>query len=131
MSSHWHTISWQEAVQQLDSNIEKGLSEKEAWSRQKKLGVNVLPEEKALSKLRIFFEQLKSPLIYILLLAALVTLVLKQWTDFIVIAGAVLLNTLVGFFQENKATQALKALKKIVKIEAQVIREGNEIETDS
>ena len=116
---------------QLASDIEKGLTEEEVVLRQEKFGQNILPKEKPLSKVRIFLEQLKSPLIYILIIAAFITLFLREWADFIVISGAVLLNTVVGFFQENKATQALKALKKVVKIEAQVIRDGNECEVDS
>ena len=131
MNNHWHNLSWQEAVEQLASDVEKGLSEGEVVSRQKRFGQNLLPKEKPLSRVRIFFEQLRSPLIYILIIAALITLFLREWADFIVIFGAVLLNTVVGYFQENKASQALKALKKVVKIEAQVIREGNELKIDS
>ena len=131
MYNNWHSLSWEEAVRVFDSDIEKGLSEREAWDRQKKLGANLLPEEKPLSRLKIFFEQLRSPLIYILIIASLITLFLREWADFIVITGAILLNTVVGYFQENKASRALKALKKVVKVETQVIREGNELKLDS
>ena len=127
----WHNQSFEEVVQEFNSDSQKGLSEKEVWAKQKKFGQNLLPKEKPLSGLRIFFEQLRSPLIYILIIAGLITLYFKEWADTIVIFGAVFLNTIVGFFQENKASQALGALRKVVKIEAQVIREGHELKLDS
>ncbi len=127
----WHNFSWKEAIKLLNSDLDKGLSEKEVGKRQKEFGLNSLPEDPPLSQLKIFLSQLKSPLIYILLIAGFITLVLREFTDSIVIFGAVILNSIVGFFQENKASKALSELKKIVKIKAQVIREGNEIEIES
>lgn len=121
----WHSLSWREAVEKLKSDSKDGLNEKEVKERREKFGRNLLPEEKPFSKTRIFLEQFKSPLIYILVIAGIVVLVFKEFTDAIVIFGAVFLNTIVGFFQENKASDALRKLKKIVKIKAQVIREGN------
>lgn len=131
MNNNWHNIHWQDIVSDFGSDIKKGLSEEQVLDRQKEFGLNLLPEEKALSKIKIFLDQLKSPLIYILIIASFITLFLREWADFIVIFGAVFLNTLVGYFQENKASQALKALKKVVKVEAQVLREGNEVKLDS
>ena len=127
----FHNLDFREVAKILGTDVEKGLSEEEVLAKQKKFGRNLFPKEKPLSKLKIFLEQLKSPLIYILIIAALITLFLKEWADFIVIFGAVLLNTVVGYFQENKATRALAALKKVVKVEAQVIREGHELKLDS
>ncbi len=121
----WHNLSLEEILKLLYSDSEKGLSEEEVRARQKKYGKNLPPEEKPLSKLRIFLEQFKSPLIYILVIAGFITLILKEYTDSIVIFGAVFLNTIVGFLQENKASQALKMLRKIVKHMAGVIRDGN------
>jgi Ca2+-transporting ATPase len=121
----WYNISWQEVVERLDSNEQKGLSAKEVKKRQEEFGKNSLPEEKPLSKLEIFFDQFKSPLIYILVVAGIITLILRHFTDSIVILSAVFLNTIVGFIQENKASQTLRALKKIVKHQAEVLREEN------
>lgn len=120
----WHTLSWKEAVKELNSNIQKGLSEKDVKIRQQKFGKNLLPEEKLFPKLKIFLEQLRSPLIYILIIAGIITLILGEYMDSIVIFGAVVLNTVVGYFQENKAIETLRALKKVVKIKAKVIRAG-------
>ena len=60
-----------------------------------------------------------------MVIAGIITLILGEYTDSIVIFGAVFLNVIVGFVQENKASGALEALKKIVKHEAEVLREGN------
>ncbi len=127
----WHSLSWKEAIEKLKSDSNNGLNEKEVKERREKFGRNLLPEEKSLSKVRIFLEQFKSPLIYILVIAGIVVLFFKEFTDAIVIFGAVFLNTIVGFFQENKATDALRKLKKIVKISAQVVRQGNTKIVDS
>lgn len=121
----WHNLSEEEVVKLLKTDSAKGLSEKEAQLRQREFGKNLLPEEKPLSRLRIFLEQFRSPLIYILVIAGIITLILGEYTDSIVIFGAVILNTIVGYFQENKASKALRELKRIVKIEARVTREGN------
>ncbi len=121
----WHNLDAQEVLKILKTNPQKGLTEKEVRARQEEFGKNTLPEEEPLSRLKIFFEQFRSPLIYILIIAGIITLILKEYTDTIVIFSAVILNTIVGFFQENKASQALKQLKQVVKYETQVIRNGN------
>jgi len=121
----WHNLSWEEVVKKLHSNPKDGLTKKKVKTQREKFGKNLLPEEGSLSKLGILLEQFKSPLIYILVIAGIVVLIFKEFTDAIVIFGAVFLNVIVGFFQENKAGNALKKLKKIVKIHTQVIREGN------
>ena len=131
MEEKWHAQSWQQALKILGSDFEQGLSENEADKRRKKSGPNVLPREIPLSKVKIFLEQFKSPLVYILLAAGVVVLFFAKFTDAIVIFGAVLLNTAVGFWQENKSTDALKKLRKVVKIEAEVIRDGQRKKIDA
>lgn len=121
----WHNLSKEEVIKTLRSDIDVGLTEKEVEIRQREFGKNKLSEEKLLPRLRIFLEQLRSPLIYILLIAGIIALILKDYTDAIVIFGAVFLNTIVGFIQENKTSKALRALKKVVRHEAEVKREGN------
>ena len=127
----WHSLSWKEIVEKLESDSKDGLNEKEVKEKRVKFGRNLLPEEKPLSKVRIFLEQFKSPLIYILVIAGTVVLFFKEFTDAIVIFGAVFLNTIIGFFQENKAGDALRKLKKMAKITAQVVRQGNTRVLDS
>jgi Ca2+-transporting ATPase len=121
----WHNLNFKEAAEILKTDIENGLSEKEARNRQKKFGKNKLPEEKPLSGFKIFLEQFYNPLVYILIIAGTICLILKEYTDALVIFAAVFLDTIVGFIQENKASQILRELKKVVKYLAKVQRDGN------
>lgn len=127
---NWHNISIEKSCEILDVNIDKGLNWKQIEQRQKKFGLNNLPEEKSFPRLKIFLGQLKSPLIYILIIAGFITLSLKKWSDAIVIFAVVALNTAVGYFQERKASKALKELKKVLKIKAICLRDEKEIEID-
>ncbi len=122
---NWHNISQEEAVKRLFSDSKKGLSENEVKERQKKFGLNRLPEEKPLSAVKIFFEQFKSPLIYVLIIAGIITLLLRDYTDSIIIFAAVFLNAIVGFWQENKTAKTLQELKKAITHPAEVLRDGN------
>jgi len=121
----WHNLTVKEEAKILRTDIEKGLTDKETRVRQKEIGKNQLPDEKPLSSLSIFLEQFKSPLIYILVIAGIIAFALKEITDAIVIFGAVFLNTIVGYVQENKASKALRTLKSAVKHEAKTIRDNN------
>ncbi|MCH7828455.1 cation-transporting P-type ATPase [Patescibacteria group bacterium] len=124
----WHSITTKEALRILNSNAELGLKEKEVELRKSEYGLNTLPEDKPLSPLVLFLRQFKSPLIFILVIAGSVTFWLQEYTDSIVIFSAVLLNTAIGYFQENKASKALFELKKILQQKALVVREGTERE---
>src|SRR5680860_361025 len=125
MNRMWHNLSWQEALQVLNSNLKQGLSDEEVKIRQKEFGKNKLSEEKPLSKLKIYLEQFHSPFVYILIVAGIVTLFLREYADTIVIWAAVAMDTTVGFIQENRTSNALKELKKVVKYEVEVLRNGN------
>ena len=130
MQAKWHTISLAEVFSETKSKKE-GLAALEANQRLKELGRNILPQEKPYSKIRLFLSQFNSPLMYILLATVVISLSLKHYSDTIFIAVVLLINTTVGFYQENKANQSLLALKKMVKIRAKVWRDGYEKEIDS
>ncbi len=99
--------------------------------RLKYYGLNTLPEQEALSRFKILLHQFKSPLIYILIVAAVVTTLLEEYIDTGVIVAVVILNAIVGFFQEYKAETSLRALKRMVVAKARVIRDGKEEEIPS
>jgi len=103
---------------------EQGLSKEEVIKRQQQYGLNVLPEKPPPNQLSLFIAQLKSPLVYILLIASIITIAIGHITDAIIIFIAVFLNTILGYIQEQRATNALMALKKYVTHTATVIREG-------
>ena len=125
---YWHNLSAEKVAEVLKTDTDKGLSEKEVILRQRKFGPNSLPEKKPLSQIKIFLEQFRSILIYILIVSGVITLILKEWTDMVVIFFAVILSTVVGYIQENKASNALRELKKVLKVKAICFRNGREKE---
>jgi Ca2+-transporting ATPase len=126
----FHNQKISEVLKELKTGA-NGLTNKEAVLRAKKYGLNELPKDKPLGKLTIFLSQFKSPFIYILLFAGLISFSLRDLLDMGVIFGAVFLNTIIGFFQENKANKTLSQLKQLIRHKAFVLRDGHEIEIDS
>ena len=112
------------------SKLKKGLGSSEVKELLEKYGPNALPETPSPSDLSIFLSQLKSPLVYILLAAGIVTFVLKEISDTTIILFAVILNTILGFIQERKANKALYALKQLIHPTAHVMRDGKRTEID-
>jgi magnesium-transporting ATPase (P-type) len=108
-----------------------GLDEEAVQARIRKYGPNRLAEEKRSSGLRIFFRQFTSPLIYILLLAAFVTAFLKQVVDCGVILTVLVFNAVIGFAQEVKAEESVRALRRLAVPKAKVVRNGQEREINS
>ncbi len=108
-----------------------GLTSAEAQRRLAKFGFNSLAESKPVSRWRIFVSQFINPLIFILLLAGIISISVKEYVDAGVILLAVLINTIIGYLQENKASQSLNELKKVVEHHALVLRDGAETEIDS
>jgi len=113
-----------ECANRLQSDCERGLSTREADRRYQENGSNQLQEPAKKSMLISFLEQLNNPLIYVLMIADVISIGLKEYSDAIIIGVVVLLNSLVGMVQEGKARKALEALKKMTSPEAVVIRDG-------
>ncbi len=124
MISNWHNLSWQKTIDFLCTDRDLGLSDGEVRRRQSENGRNILPEKKAKSKLKILLGQTRSPLVYILIIAGIVVIFFGDYADGAVIFAAVIVNTTIGFVQENKASESLAELRKIVKHQAKVIRNG-------
>lgn len=102
-----------------------GLSAEEAARRLGEHGPNTLEQERKFSLIKLMIHQFTDPLIYILLIAAAVTAFLQDWVDTAVIMAVVILNAIVGFFQELKAEKAISALKSLAAPKAVVIRDGH------
>ncbi|MEA3272260.1 MAG: HAD-IC family P-type ATPase [Patescibacteria group bacterium] len=119
----WHNLSCEKVFWTLKTD-KKGISEKEAKLRLKKYGPNKLPEKKGATIIGLFISQFKSPLVYILAIAGIISFVVGERVDSAIIFAAVAINTLVGFFEEYRADKSLKALKKIVSYKAKVLRNG-------
>jgi P-type Ca2+ transporter type 2C len=122
----WHNFKLSKIFANLKSS-KKGLTSKEVKQIRKRVGLNTLPAEKPLRKLRILLMQLKSPLVYILLIASLISLFLGHITDAVVIFFVVVINTIFGFWQEYQAGQTMDKLKKVVTQDAKVLRNGREV----
>ncbi|MEJ2672289.1 MAG: cation-transporting P-type ATPase, partial [Deltaproteobacteria bacterium] len=109
----WYQLELHQVFTELDTSAQ-GLTEAEAKERLKKFGPNKLAEAEKISWLKILLHQFKSPLIYILLIAAVVTFFLQEYKDTGVIGAVLLLNAIIGFIQEYKAEKQVRALKKMV-----------------
>lgn len=126
----WYQLETAAVFSELRTRPE-GLTASELEERRAQYGLNRLPEEEGLSPLKVLLHQFKSPLIYILIVAAVVTALLKEYIDTGVIAAVVILNAIVGFIQEYKAETSVRALKNMVVAKAQVIRDGAKMEIPS
>jgi len=110
---------------------ESGLSEAEVQKRFAQHGKNVLRKFKAKSRFRIFLSQFNSLLVYILILAAVVSGIIGHTIDAVVIGAIVILNAGIGFWQEYKAEEIIEKLKKSLSYKALVLRDGVQKEIDS
>lgn len=101
-----------------------GLSAAQVLERRREAGENVLPRAKGPSGLSVFLSQFKSPLVYIILAAALISLLIGEMTDFVVIMVVVVVDAVLGFLQEYQAQKTYQALKGLLKPTTTVIRDG-------
>ena len=108
-----------------------GLTSEEAEKRLVQYGSNCLPEFQQSGPLRIFFHQFLSPLIYVLFAAVAVSFWMGHIEDAVFIGIVLLVNALIGTFQEYSAQKAAQALKKLVPQMAVALRDGNEISVPS
>ncbi|HEC18931.1 MAG TPA: cation-transporting P-type ATPase [Gammaproteobacteria bacterium] len=104
-----------------------GLSTAEAARRLAEFGPNALPAARARSPVLRFLSQFHNVLIYVLVVAGVVTALLGHWLDAWVILGVVVLNALIGFLQEGKAEQALNAIRHMLSPSAMVLRDGRQL----
>ncbi|MFC1632998.1 HAD-IC family P-type ATPase, partial [Patescibacteria group bacterium] len=118
----WHTLSEKEILKKF-STSDKGLDEKTAKKRLEKYGKNQLPRGKRASGFKILLRQFQSTLVLILLVATVVTFFLRDYIDAVVILGALVLDIVIGFVQEYRAQNAIKALRSYISEKTTVIRD--------
>ncbi len=119
----WHSLHNDGVFTVLDANAD-GLSSDEANRRFNVYGANRLPESRTRGPLLRFFYQFHNVLIYVLLASGLVVALLEHWVDAGVILGVVIINSVIGFVQEGKAENALKAISQMLSPKAVVLRDG-------
>lgn len=154
----FETLSIDQTLEALQTDKEKGLTSEEAKRRLEKFGPNKLQEKKKKSWIRIFFEQMANPMIYVLFAAIAVTIGISiyetvmaakagwvvngvpitnpfievgDWPDVIIILAVIIMNSIIGTVQEIKAATSLEALKNLSSPESVVIRDGKKIKIKS
>lgn len=121
----WYRQSKEELLSNLNTNVDSGLTNEEANLRLEKYGANELKEENKKSFLSKVIAQFSDFLILILIGAAIISMAVGETKDAIVILAIVIVNALLGIYQEGKAEKALDALKKMASPNAKVIRNGH------
>ena len=140
------TLSIEDAEKTFQTNFKTGLSSEEAKTRLEKYGPNKLQEKKKKSWIRIFFEQMANPMIYVLFAAIAVTIGISiyetvlhgfdflevgDWPDVIIILAVIVMNSIIGTVQEVKAEISLEALKNLSSPESTVLRDGKRFKVKS
>lgn len=115
-------------VSQFNSNTTNGLNENTVTSARQKYGNNVLKATSSINVFKILFNQFTSPLVFILIVASVVSFYLGQFRDGSILVIIVILNALIGFYQEWKSENILASLKGLVVSKCNVIRNGKVIE---
>ena len=131
MKTNWFNKTVNETVEQLGTDLEKGLTNEKVEKRQEEYGLNELAAKKKKSTLVKFLEQFKDFMIIVLIISAIVSGIvgvmeegLSGITDTAIILVVVIVNAIIGVFQENKAEKSLEALQKLSSHVAKVIRNG-------
>jgi P-type Ca2+ transporter type 2C len=120
----WHAINVEEVLSKLQSDRKKGLGSGDVTKRQEEYGRNEIPRGKKRSAWVRLLVQFHNVLIYVLLAAALITAFLGHWIDTYVILAVIIVNAVIGFIQEGKAEKALEGIRKMLSLNAVVIRDG-------
>ena len=143
----FETLNNKQLAEAFETDLEKGLTSEQAKIRLEKNGENKLAEKKKKSVIRMFFEQMKDPMIYVLFAAIALTIGVSiyetltadpalvsnwfldvgDWPDVIIIMAVIIINSIIGTVQEVKAQTSLEALKKLSSPESTVIRDGKHV----
>ena len=127
----WHSRDIYEVLNYFDTDSITGLNDQQVTDLRDKYGDNSITAKKAKSDFVLLLEQFNDPIIYVLIVAACLNAVYSDFKDTIVIVTVIILNTLIGFFQERRAADALKTLSKMAAPIARVIRNGEQIQIPS
>ena len=121
--NYWSLPS-EEALQNLRSSL-TGLSQEEAKARLKKYGENTIKKQKKVTKLVLFLEQLNNPIMIILLFGTIVSATTGDLTDALIILAIIFISSLLSFWQEYRASNAIEELRAKVQMRSMVMRNGN------
>ncbi len=119
----WHAADETAVLRELGTDLD-GLSESGAAARLARDGPNILLGNALEPRWKLFLRQFASPLIFILVLCMVITLLLRDWVDSIAIAAALLINAVVGYYQESKAQSRVSALQSRAEPTTRVVRDS-------
>ncbi|RTK96848.1 MAG: hypothetical protein EKK59_10105, partial [Neisseriaceae bacterium] len=123
----WHATTVADSARLIQSDLEHGLSDHEA-ARRGAVESNELPSPRTDSLVVRILRQFKSPIAFVLLAAAGITLVISHFTDALVILAALLVNVVIGVYQEGRASRAFRALATSEASTAYVVRNGKRLQ---
>lgn len=121
--NNYHSMSIDEVLHELGTRID-GLTAAEVHERQTEKGLNQLQHRPPVPAWKILISQFANFIIYLLLFAVVFSIIIGEYTDSLVILAILVMNGLIGFFQELSASRSLEALKKMVTVDATVTRDG-------
>jgi Ca2+-transporting ATPase len=127
----WHTYSIETVSEKLKVDINAGLNSRDVRDRLQVFGQNELIEKGTKNIWFIIFDQFKDTMVIVLIIAAIVSALLRDWKDAVSILAIVLINAILGFIQEYRAERAMKALKQMAAPVVRVRREGDVEEIDA
>ncbi|KAJ3413027.1 hypothetical protein HDV05_008618 [Chytridiales sp. JEL 0842] len=131
-STAWHALPTPEhAVAKLESSLTQGLTSSEAARRLNVYGRNVLTPAKKTTFWKKLWDQLNNVLVFILIVAAIVTGALREWAECGLIVGVVVINVAIGLVQEGKAEKAAEAIKAMLSSSATILRDGQKIQVSA
>ena len=131
MSKHIYQKKLQEVIDELETSKTEGLSDQEVSKRLETYGENKLQESDSKSKWEILLDNLNNIIVYLLAVAAIISILMGDWIEAIAVMVAVLISVLTGYFVETKAQKSVEALQDMVNTSVHVIRNGEEVEIDS
>lgn len=126
----WYLLDGEDVLNKLDSN-ELGLSAQEINKRQNKYGLNILPKKKSDSIFKILFRQLTDPIVMLLVVTVVFSFIIGEIVDACAIIFIILIDLVLGTFQEWKAEKTAESLQNLIKDRVRVIRDNEEMEIDS
>ncbi|MAG15523.1 haloacid dehalogenase [Candidatus Woesearchaeota archaeon] len=126
----YYTLSADKVLDELKTSI-NGLSEEDASRRLNHYGSNQLKESKKISPVKIFFSQFNNFLIWILLIAVVISAILGDVVEGVVISVIIIMNAVIGFIQEFKTEKAIESLKKLSGLKTDVLRNGERKQIDA
>ena len=125
-----HAVPTDTIIEQLKT-ARQGISTSDAQNRLQQFGPNSLPRAKPPALLKVFLCQFVSPLIYVLVAAAIFAMVIQEWSDAAFITGVLMINAIIGTMQEFSAQRAATALQQLVTTQSRVLRDGDACEIDA